>query len=568
MSREEGLGHVAPNRTFLSILLGAAAGMSYALLIPIVLGVVRDERGGLEADTVEPFRIAAVEIAHPGLAAVFVASCLFILAARTTSQLLLNRAATDIAANLRVRLYDTLLDAPLTAIERIGTARLATALATDVPRMVLGARMLPELLVSGITIFGMLGFLLARNAGVFWFVLASVAFGALTYQIPMALGQRHYVRSRAAQDELNEAFAAIVHGFKELKLSPRQRAAHLADTVWRHDRAMTATEKAGSGATTLATNYGDLLGFFVIGFVLFVFVNYHAIADEDLIGVVMVLLYVASPVAVILRALPQVSISRLASRRYRELLDRLVPEPVDPVQRPASAWREVRLERVCYAYPPSEGGFCVGPLDLSFPRGAITFIVGGNGSGKSTLGKLLALHYPPTSGRILFGNQPIGPDCLTSYRETIAAIHSDYHLFSRPLGAAGGVWPARVRELLDELGLAHKVRFENGRFSTLALSDGQRRRLALLCALVEDRDLYLFDEWAADQDPEFKAIFYRRVLPDLRAAGKAVIAITHDDRYFDVADRLVFMENGRVRERIEGAGAQPAPAERVGPESI
>ena len=113
-----------------------------------------------------------------------------------------------------------------------------------------------------------------------------------------------------------------------------------------------------------------------------------------------------------------------------------------------------------------------------------------------------------------------------------------------------------------------KVRFENGRFSTLALSDGQRRRLALLCALVEDRDLYLFDEWAADQDPEFKAIFYRRVLPDLRAAGKAVIAITHDDRYFDVADRLVFMENGRVRERIDAAGAQPAPAERVSPESI
>jgi putative ATP-binding cassette transporter len=90
------------------------------------------------------------------------------------------------------------------------------------------------------------------------------------------------------------------------------------------------------------------------------------------------------------------------------------------------------------------------------------------------------------------------------------------------------------------------VKVVDGAFSNRALSTGQRKRLALVVAYLEDRPFYLFDEWAADQDPSFKAVFYEQLLPELRARGKAVIVITHDDRYFDLADRLLKLDNGQI----------------------
>ena len=96
-------------------------------------------------------------------------------------------------------------------------------------------------------------------------------------------------------------------------------------------------------------------------------------------------------------------------------------------------------------------------------------------------------------------------------------------------------------------GLKKRLTFENGRFSTLALSDGQRRRLALLVTLLEDKSLYLFDEWAADQDPTFKSIFYYDILSRLKDQGKVIVVISHDEKYFDAADKLIEIEEGKVR---------------------
>jgi putative ATP-binding cassette transporter len=78
-----------------------------------------------------------------------------------------------------------------------------------------------------------------------------------------------------------------------------------------------------------------------------------------------------------------------------------------------------------------------------------------------------------------------------------------------------------------------------------------------MAAYLEDRPVYLFDEWAADQDPLFKEMFYREFLPELKSRGKTVIVITHDDRYFPVADRIIKLENGQVTTFT--AHAQPNP---------
>ncbi|MFE9785545.1 ATP-binding cassette domain-containing protein [Nocardia salmonicida] len=193
-----------------------------------------------------------------------------------------------------------------------------------------------------------------------------------------------------------------------------------------------------------------------------------------------------------------------------------------------------------------DAGFRLGPIDLVFEPGQITFIVGGNGSGKSTLAKLITGLYVPCSGSLSLNGERIDHDNIEWYRQNSSAVFTDFHLFEDYLGFDRPGIDADVQRYLDELQIAHKVTVQDGRLSTVDLSQGQRKRLALLTALLEDRQIYVFDEWAADQEPRFRDVFYHEILTDLKRRGKTVIVITHDDRYFDCADQLVKLDFGLV----------------------
>lgn len=193
-----------------------------------------------------------------------------------------------------------------------------------------------------------------------------------------------------------------------------------------------------------------------------------------------------------------------------------------------------------------DAGFRLGPIDLVFEPGQITFIVGGNGSGKSTLAKLITGLYVPRSGSLSLNGERIDHDNIEWYRQNSSAVFTDFHLFEDYLGFDRPGIDAEVQRYLDELQIAHKVTVQDGRLSTVDLSQGQRKRLALLTALLEDRQIYVFDEWAADQEPRFRDVFYHEILTDLKRRGKTVIVITHDDRYFDCADQLVKLDFGLI----------------------
>ncbi len=120
------------------------------------------------------------------------------------------------------------------------------------------------------------------------------------------------------------------------------------------------------------------------------------------------------------------------------------------------------------------------------------------------------------------------------------------YLFEQFLGLDLSHMDDRAREYLTRLQLDHKVKITDNQLSTIDLSHGQRKRLALQTAYLEDRPIYIFDEWAASQDPEFREVFYRQLLPELRRRGKLVIVISHDDHYFDVADRLIKLDFGQI----------------------
>ena len=226
----------------------------------------------------------------------------------------------------------------------------------------------------------------------------------------------------------------------------------------------------------------------------------------------------------------------------RELVRAEAPPPASPIRRRRFA--SLRLEAACFTYPGSrsERPSGIGPVDLQLVPGTITFLAGGNGSGKSTLLKLVTGLYPLSAGRLLLDGTEA--DCGT-VRELFSGVFTDFHLFDRLYGA-DQIDPARMEGLLHGLGLAGKTRLFDGAFTTTDLSTGQRKRLALLIAILEDRPVYVFDEWAADQDPAFRRLFYKTLLPGLKLAGKAIIAATHDDRYFDLCDRLIIMEGGRM----------------------
>jgi putative pyoverdin transport system ATP-binding/permease protein len=196
---------------------------------------------------------------------------------------------------------------------------------------------------------------------------------------------------------------------------------------------------------------------------------------------------------------------------------------------------------------PDEEGFILGPINLTLQPGEILFIIGGNGSGKSTLAKIITGLYKPLSGEIALDGQPLTKDNLDWYRQHFSAIFSDFYLFESYLGFNyNDKLAAQIEDYLRKLHLAHKVQVKNGVLSTTNLSSGQRKRLALLTVLLEDRPIYLFDEWASDQQPSFRDWFYRQALKELKEKGKIVIVITHDDRYFDLADHTIKLDYGHI----------------------
>ena len=211
------------------------------------------------------------------------------------------------------------------------------------------------------------------------------------------------------------------------------------------------------------------------------------------------------------------------------------------------AWQQLDLSPVTHAYrgESAEHSFTLGPIDLTFKSGELVFIVGGNGSGKSTLVKLITGLYTPETGQIQVDTQPITEQNREWYHQHFSVVFADFYLFEQLLGI-NKINLHQVQDYINLLQLEQKVQVKDGKLSTIALSQGQRKRLALLTAYLEDRPIYIFDEWASDQDPVFKEIFYTQLLVQLRNRGKTVLVISHDDRYFHLGDRIIKLDYGKI----------------------
>ncbi len=362
-------------------------------------------------------------------------------------------------------------------------------------------------------------------------------------------------RGREEQDTLFRHFRALTEGFKELKLSRRRRVTFLKDHLFPSIAALQRYNIMASVHFVIADGWSLLLLFGLIGVLLFGLTGSEHLGKSVLTGYVLTTIYMMRPLGMMLRNVPLVARGQVALRHI-DTLGLSLHASAEPawlawVDSPKT-WTALALREVTYTYyqadyqAEEDRPFTLGPLTLDLRPGEVVFIVGGNGSGKTTLAKLLCGLYVPDHGEVFWDHQPVTDTNREAYCQLFSAVFADCYLFETLLGLHETTPNDRVQDYLTQLQLDHKVTVQQGILSTTALSQGQRKRLVLLAVYLEDRPIYVFDEWAADQDPHFCDVFYTQLVPELQAAGKTVLVITHDTRYYHLADRLLQLDEGRL----------------------
>jgi putative ATP-binding cassette transporter len=487
-----------------------------------------------------------------GIVIAFVALGLGRLVTSLLSQMLSIRFVQGAITNLRQDLVRSILAAPLRQLEQIGAARLLVALTDDIYHITQALLGIPLIAVNGALLLGGAVYLGWLAWPVLLGLMALIVAGALGYRLIMGGAYRALLSAREEEDKLFGCFRALTEGIKELKLHRDRRGVFLADNVDHTTGAYQRHNVAAEDRFILAQHWSHLLFYALIGVLLFVLPEIMAISTEALTGYVITTLYLMGPLAGVLSTFSLFGRANVALGKIQELGMTLNANVQDrcPVEQTGAKLEFESLELIgvhhAYHTEKEDSQFSLGPLNLRFVPGELVFIVGGNGSGKSTLAKIIAGLYPPEQGEIRVNDEAVTDQNRDDYRQLFSAVFGDFYLFDTLLGVDPVNLDLQAHGYLARLHLDHKVTVQNGRFSTIDLSQGQRKRLALLTAYLEDRPIYLFDEWASDQDPLFKELFYEELLPDLKARGKAVIAITHDDRYFHVADRVIKLDYGRL----------------------
>jgi putative ATP-binding cassette transporter len=468
---------------------------------------------------------------------------------RFLSQILLINLSQSSLVELRMQLSERLLRAPLRQLEAIGAARLLATLTSDIGMIVDALMAVPVLLMHATLVLSCFAYLGWLDWRLLLEVVAVTVASATVYQLAVRKAVQHFLVARGLLDEVVSQIRGMIEGTKELKMNAARRAAFLS-SMDASTRALQSETRLGQKIFAASSSWGQVLFFVVIGSVVFVLPRFQPVPTTAMIGYTIVLFQLMAPLEILLNAFPGLSRAAAALRAVEALGLSLEEEavPAETASLPlAASWGCLELRGVTHGYlQEGQESFILGPVETSLWQSQTVFLVGGNGSGKTTLAKLLMGLYAPEEGEIHFAGRPISDDNREWYRGHFSVVFSDFFLFERLLGHETANVDADVRRYLPLLQLDRKVQVENGVLSTIQLSQGQRKRLALLTAYLEDRPIYLFDEWAADQDPQFKEVFYRELLPDLKKRGKTIFVITHDDRYFHLADRIIKLDNGRI----------------------
>ena len=537
------LALLRPFRTIvvISVALGMAGGLAITLLLATINNALHSATGMTQ-----------------GVVLTFAALCVLALISSIVSDIGTNYVGQRIIAALRKDLGEKVLSAPITQIERYRSHRLIPVLTHDVDTISDFSFAFTPLAIATTVTLGCLGYLAYLSVPMFLMMVVAIIIGTSVQLVAGGKGIKGFDEARDHEDELQRYYNAIASGAKELRIHRPRRFRMNTQRIQKTADRISDIQVRSVNIYILAKSFGSMLFFVVIGLALAMQAYYPNPDPAVITGFVLVLLYMKGPLEHVVGYLPIVGKAKIAFARISELSERFSsPEPhllMDDSEAPQAVVHSLELREVRYSPPPVEGSepFHLGPINLNIKQGDIVFIVGENGCGKTTLIKLLLGLYTPQQGMVLLNGKAVDAPGLDDYRQLFTTIFADYFLFDELVQREGAL-PDDAAQYLERLEIAHKVSVRDGAFTTTDLSTGQRKRLALVNAWLEERPVLVFDEWAADQDPAFRRIFYTELLPDLKRLGKTIIVISHDDRYFDIADQLVRMKAGRVLTELQPA---------------
>jgi putative ATP-binding cassette transporter len=520
------------------LLLTIVAGVANALLVVIVNHVA-----GTVARGVRPAILEWV---------IFGSSFVIYYQCNKLALLRANVVIEQLLKGLRVRVAEKLRMSELPVVDGMGRSHLYGLISRETNHLSITFPLLVDSFQQGILLVISLAYLAYLSPLALGVFLLTVAVGILGYRQIEEEFRDTLKTSFGLQARMLDATGDVINGFKELRLNTA-----------RSDAAMAAYKDASAAAEVAAMRSGEhwaslilltsFVTYFMLGIVGFVLPQHVEPGGTLIFELIPTLLFCMAPLVKIVAQSPmfmkaEEGLKAIAAiEQQLDTAGSVSPSKARTMGQAYLGFREVAYRGLTFAYR-AEGDtvpFHVGPLDLKVVAGETLFIVGGNGSGKSTTLRLMTGLYPASSGLIEVDGIPIEGNAVAGFRELFSAVFADFHLFDRLYGVEHAD-PADVQRLIAEMGLAHKVTFESGCFSQTSLSTGQRKRLALIGALLEKRPIYVFDEWSAEQDVHFRKHFYTKILPDLKAQGKTVIAVTHDERYWHVADRVIKLDLGTV----------------------
>lgn len=468
----------------------------------------------------------------------------------------------EIAYEKRMSMINRIMCTSYQSIESIGRERIFSGLNNDCAAVAQVPGIIVGLASSILTLLFCLSYLLMKN--VYAFIVSSgvILLNGVISFITSRFAVKYWEKNRDIQDTYFGQIQDLVNGFKELVLNKARQFAFWSD-MKKYSRLSTELNKKASINIMNFNLYNALMYNLIFGVVVFLFPLLMVDIDSNqLRGNLFIVFYMIGPFNALAGAIPQLMQLRINMRRINRLiadLDKvstgqkiLAPEETPVYSDPVT----IQLKDIVFRYMgekdngnPEPSEFVLGPVSMEFRSGEMTFIAGGNGSGKSTLGKLVAGLYAPQSGEILINGKSAE---LRDLNELFASVYSDFNLFKKLYGIDYQQNKDQIMRYLEMMKIQDKVELtEDGEFKSLNLSTGHRKRLAFVVSCLEDKPMMILDEWAAEQAPQFRHYFYEDLLPMLQAQKKGIIVVTHDDRYFDRADRLIKLERGEVIEEIE-----------------
>jgi len=474
-----------------------------------------------------------------------------VLACRTMSYYLLNQFSTQLVRDLRLRISRLILNAPYPNLQKMGKSVLLSYLTEDVSAIASASELFPVLCINFAILIGCMAYLSWLSWQLALVLAGIILFGVTTFNFFKNIPVRSVHNARDQYDVLSRGFSALTEGVRELKLHKIKSEAFVSQSLSNSAEAYRQHTFRATVAYLWLNQWVQFLYYLTIGAILYAFPIWQTLTQEIISGYVLVFLFMMSPLTIVTSSLPAFSRAKVSLDRIQQLDEKLVEQSL--AERLAKlavqkSFTSLTLTGVTHSFhrEKENRNFTLGPIDLEFHPGELVFLVGGNGSGKTTLAMLLIGLYHPARGMISWNGCPVDAGNRDAYMQNFSVIFSDFYLFDELYGVNAEQHRGAMDDYLQRLHLNHKVEIVNGQFSSVSLSQGQRKRLALLVAYLEDRPFYVFDEWAADQDPEFKHLFYTELLPALKAQGKTVLAITHDEKYFYLADRCIKLDEGHV----------------------